>query len=1112
MPPELPALYDLRVIIDGPADNRYKVRCRLLDHRVYPPPPRREPDQIVFDDEFKQIAATESTVPASRVHDCLFLDKPSQIDPLLMGPGPQLRLEKATRLLFQGEGMNMLRFVLERITPLGAYPDARPARLGRLTLDVEKPELRRAPWEHLGLLDGPDWIEFGQLFMILRRHRSRAGEHSGSFDLPVNIGIRSYVSALGGQGWADSMFDYFTRDARNAGGIVWGELGRETKSGEVHHLIFDFHDHLGMERLTSDVEKLISSKRAARRPDTGMIAPRLLVLHNISPGNTSFSRQPLVDLALDRGVDAVILADLPSNDLAAGDFFPAFYRKLMHNWPLDQCVLAARLAARANKFPVGATFSAREEGELSLLLSRAIIEPIIGEPKASRAPRPDLRHAKKKNGGGGGDLASRLAKRTRGAVAVEREMIDESAARARDITFDEELHGVSQAVRARDAVRSAERMVESADEVAAEIDEAAPEDTVRLTNLWLTTQERKNSRPVAGGEALKVGQKYQLHLQIGQRRIEAALAVRFPDEKLKEIFKSEDRVTLDVMLFAPKTDFKIKTRHAQLVLPRFGNSDELAVPVVPLLAGQRRIRACLYYKNTMLQSIVLETTVVELGDEAPRSDDHPKTSAVIDYIALTDLTAQSNLPSPVVNLFTNEAPDGTHWIGIFSSGDTGGINLRSGNMHTFSSGRLSTVAKKMRDRLLQVEGDDNEGFRYSSPAPDDDEITQREKDLCSIAVEGWELFHTLFQGTEQPLELNRLKSFKEELTRQGSIVSVSRCRSEGITIPWAALYTLPLDTDKADKMSLCGLFKDQLAANLWSGDELKLEEKKDLLDDPVACRGQSGCPLGKEKAVRRKTICPFGFWGFLHQIEQPLQQVTPTPSGQTPPEMQNPKIQTSFLSHASNEELRLACGVYSDLAGASDHREEIKKLGVASLKVDDSEDRDHVLGLLEEGGWHVYYFYCHGEMENSKFRLKLGFEDEPHYLGASDLDLTEIDWPDQPMPLVFINGCETMAVLPEQIHDFLSVLKQLGASGVIGTEVKVWTDLARPFGSQVLTHILNGKSVGETFLEIRKDMLRRYNPLGLLYNYYSPASLHLHNPDNCNWCDEHKPAATGPQD
>jgi len=225
--------------------------------------------------------------------------------------------------------------------------------------------------------------------------------------------------------------------------------------------------------------------------------------------------------------------------------------------------------------------------------------------------------------------------------------------------------------------------------------------------------------------------------------------------------------------------------------------------------------------------------------------------------------------------------------------------------------------------------------------------------------------------------------------------------------------------------------------------------------------------------------------------------------------MKDPKIQTSFLSYAPNEDLKLMCGVYSHLDGAEEHRKEIKNIKFTSLTVDDTEDRDHVLELLEDGGWHVYYFYCHGEMENSTFRLKLGLEDDPHYLGAADLDVTEIEWPDQPMPLVFINGCETMAVLPEQIHDFLSVLRQLGVSGVIGTEVKVWTSLARPFGNMVLNHILGGKSVGETFLEIRKNMLRRYNPLGLLYNYYSPANLHLHNPAGCSWCATHKPAAAG---
>ena len=190
----------------------------------------------------------------------------------------------------------MLWFVLDRVMPLDAGPYAKPTRLGRLTLDVENPELRRAPWEYLGFSEGPDWVEFGQRFLILRRHRSRAGEYSGSFDLPVNVGMKSYVRALRGRSWADPMFDYFTRDARDAGGIVWGELGEETKSGEVHHLIFDSDDRFSLEDLTSDVEKINPSKKAARSRGIGMVAPRLLVLHNISPGVTTTSLQPLSTL------------------------------------------------------------------------------------------------------------------------------------------------------------------------------------------------------------------------------------------------------------------------------------------------------------------------------------------------------------------------------------------------------------------------------------------------------------------------------------------------------------------------------------------------------------------------------------------------------------------------------------------------------------------------------------------------------------------------------------------------------------------------------------------------------------------------------------------------
>jgi hypothetical protein len=92
----------------------------------------------------------------------------------------------------------------------------------------------------------------------------------------------------------------------------------------------------------------------------------------------------------------------------------------------------------------------------------------------------------------------------------------------------------------------------------------------------------------------------------------------------------------------------------------------------------------------------------------------------------------------------------------------------------------------------------------------------------------------------------------------------------------------------------------------------------------------------------------------------------------------------------------------------------------------------------------------------------------------------------------------------------LHKLKAIGAAGVVGTEIPVWSQLAEQVGLQLLTHLLNRKSIGEAFLEMRKDFLRQLNPLGLAYSYYAPATLHLHVDNQCQWCTTHgvSPAST----
>jgi hypothetical protein len=309
---------------------------------------------------------------------------------------------------------------------------------------------------------------------------------------------------------------------------------------------------------------------------------------------------------------------------------------------------------------------------------------------------------------------------------------------------------------------------------------------------------------------------------------------------------------------------------------------------------------------------------------------------------------------------------------------------------------------------------------------------------------------------------------------------------------------LELDTNKEDEIHLCSVFKEHLDA------------KRDLLEDPEACHEQDQCPL--KGLDPRTTVCPFGFWGFLHQIEQPLQHIDPlqVDVDRVPEKLRDPSFrQTSRLVRATDGKLSAVVAMDPGIDDTQDHRRELDSIlsqgGVSELTY--RQDRDPVLELLRKGGQHLYYFYCHGRTEGIVFGLRMGPRDRPGYISAQDLDYDEIEWPEQPLPLVVLNGCETMALLPERIHLFMKVFRELGACGVVGTEIQVNSLLARPIACLTLKDLLDGMSLGEAFLHVRQQLLREYNPLGLAYTYYAPSTLHLHDQMDCAWCRSHAPAS-----
>jgi hypothetical protein len=451
-----------------------------------------------------------------------------------------------------------------------------------------------------------------------------------------------------------------------------------------------------------------------------------------------------------------------------------------------------------------------------------------------------------------------------------------------------------------------------------------------------------------------------------------------------------------------------------------------------------------------------------------------------------DLRALDSLPQPTVSLFTNQASDGSHWIGLFAQGGTAPESFRSGMLHTFGPQELASAAGELRTLLTDIQGRARYHYAESSSVDPHHRVERMERDLVRLATRGRGLYNALFfsrLGADE--RADALLQFQELLQEPG-IISVARCRSDITSIPWAALYDLYLDTNAP--LELCAVFKQQLLVG------------RDLLDHPDTCRAQASCPLRDDGRM----VCPFGFWGFLHQVEQPLQQVTPTPVDEVPAELRSEAYeQSSTIERIPGDEVELAVAYYPRLPQVEEHLNELHALARGGrVQVRAQDERDEIVrDMLRPGGSHLYYFYCHGEADGSLMRLKLGPADHPGYLAAADLDPSwRRNWRGKPRSLVILNACETVAVVPERVGELMLQLRFLGSGGVVGTEIKVRTELAREVGTRLVQGILDGSSVGEAFLDIRRQLLRQFNPLGLAYTYHAPATLHLHTPEDCAWC------------
>lgn len=95
-------------------------------------------------------------------------------------------------------------------------------------------------------------------------------------------------------------------------------------------------------------------------------------------------------------------------------------------------------------------------------------------------------------------------------------------------------------------------------------------------------------------------------------------------------------------------------------------------------------------------------------------------------------------------------------------------------------------------------------------------------------------------------------------------------------------------------------------------------------------------------------------------------------------------------------------------------------------------------------------------------------------------------------PLVILNACETGPSVNLAHVSLENALSQLGATGVVVTEVPVWVPLGHEVATALITRLGRGETIADALTAVRRDLYRtKKNPLGLLYLYYGDPAATL---------------------
>ncbi|MBE4740502.1 hypothetical protein [Streptomyces caniscabiei] len=461
----------------------------------------------------------------------------------------------------------------------------------------------------------------------------------------------------------------------------------------------------------------------------------------------------------------------------------------------------------------------------------------------------------------------------------------------------------------------------------------------------------------------------------------------------------------------------------------------------PDTAGAAQARLSIWFRNSLVQSLLIVADIAPAG----MSGDH---AATVDYTLTDALTDLDGVGSRGLSILTNQRPDGTHSL-VFNGG-TGEVAFTLAEAAL--TGEMSSVrqllldmhiegsGKKRRNRLDKRNGKTREDFL---------------EDLRGLALHGYRLWVSLYQ--QRPEILCNVTG------KPSTTIQIARVPSTTFVFPWAAVYDLPLDSYPGAPLKPCPVVES------WD------DTQPMIADYPLQCPEESA-------HQEKNTLCPFGFWGIRHVIENP-------PSTQTPSRQVVLGDHPRFVVVRSHDLDR-------DLGDR--HINEVAQTLPGFARVT-AESLNQACAALTDSDLQVVEFYCHGKGNSARHWLEVGSGEQIHPEQITTWSL--VDWapPNGPdrhwettTPVVLLNGCHTVELTPQSPVNFVDTFVSAHASGVIGTEITLHQSLAGEAAEHMLRHFGGGRvGMGEVVRRMRHDLLAKGNLLGLTYTAYCSAELRL---------------------